>query len=62
MAICEDRSRYAKRLTPAQAAEIRGLRDEGVTYVEIMDEFGVSHQTVANIVMGRTHREVSRDR
>jgi predicted DNA-binding protein YlxM (UPF0122 family) len=50
-----DRSKYAKRLTTEQAAAIRAARSE-LTYPEIMEEFDVSRQTVANIVKGRVHK------
>jgi hypothetical protein len=56
MAICQDRSRYAKRLTAEEAAEVREVRRRGWRYQDIMEVFDVSHQTVANIVMGRVHR------
>jgi hypothetical protein len=50
-----DRSKYAKRLTAAEAKEIRAARP-ALTYPEIMEELNVSRQTVANILKGWTHR------
>jgi hypothetical protein len=54
-----DRSKYAKRLSTAQAKAIRAARAK-LTYPEIMRTFGISRQAVANIVKGRTHKEAER--
>jgi DNA invertase Pin-like site-specific DNA recombinase len=38
------------KLTREQVAEMLEKRSQGATYAELMDEYGVSRQTIANYI------------
>jgi DNA invertase Pin-like site-specific DNA recombinase len=42
------------KLTPAQVNQIRELTDAGLPTVEIAQRFGISHDAVRNIRIGRS--------
>ncbi len=47
------------KLTEGEVLEIRRLRDEGVSFAELAERFGVSCQNVANIVHRRSWRHLA---
>ena len=46
-----------RKLSPEQVAEVRALRARGLKYAEIGARFGVSHEAVRDIILGRYYRE-----
>jgi hypothetical protein len=46
----------SRKLTEEQREEMKTLREQGMSYQSIGNEFGVSHSTVQRIVKGRSDR------
>lgn len=49
---------YCTKLTEENVREIRKLREERKTYVEIADQFGIAQESVYDICKRRTWRHV----
>jgi len=55
-AIAKYAASHRRRLTEAQVAELRSMRDNGATLAELVKAFGIAKSTVSYIVNRRTYK------
>lgn len=57
----ETRARSRGKLSDDDVRKIRGLREEGLSYGKMAERFGVSAQTICDIVKGKRRQSVRQE-